>query len=57
MWDEHLRKTAAHIAEMASNPGSVDHARWRLRQLLDMGPMYAALSELVRLELEKRKQS
>lgn len=55
MWTAHLKETAAHIALMASLPGFVDHARWRMKELM-REPLYAGLRELVQAEMEKAKK-
>ncbi len=51
--DNILIDTAKHIAKMAQNPATVDHARYRLRELIkDESGVFKNLAELVKKELE-----
>ncbi len=51
--DEIVRETAVWIAKMAQNQATVDHARYRLRELIkDESGVFKNLAELVKKELE-----
>ena len=50
--------TAKHIAKMSQNPATVDHARWRLKELMqDQSGLFVNIKELTLKEIEKCKQS
>ena len=40
---DHITQTVQHLLWMARNPGSVDHARLRVKELVASDPMYASL--------------
>ena len=43
--------TAKHIAKMSQNPATVDHARWRLKELMK-DELFDSIKELVIKEIE-----
>lgn len=54
-WTKHVEETARWLVELSRDPGWVDHARFRARELLQTG-LYADLPRLMREELgDERK--
>lgn len=56
--DKIVIDTAKHIAKMSQNSATVDHARWRLKELMqDQSGLFENIKELTLKEIEKCKQS
>jgi len=56
--DKIVIDTAKHIAQMSQNPSTVDHARWRLKELMqDQSGLFENIKELTLKEIEKCKSS
>lgn len=52
----HKQQLARHYAELAANPGWIDHARLIVKELKAQFPLfYGDLPELVREEIARRK--
>ena len=52
-----LERLTEHYADMALNPATLEHARYRVKQLKnDQTGMFKDLPEMVRQKIEEKKQ-
>ena len=57
IYKELLERLTEHYANMAMNPYTLDHARYRVRELKnDQTGLFKDLPELVRQRIEEKKQ-
>jgi hypothetical protein len=55
--NESFKRTVEHYAQMAMNPGSIDHARHMVREMeKDRSGMWAGLARAVANQIEKLKE-
>jgi hypothetical protein len=51
------RELVTHILTMADNPGFVDYARARVKELMEQEPaLFVDLPDLLKAEMQKRKE-
>ena len=51
-----IEQTIEHISTMAMNPATLDHARWRVRQLRDdKSGLFENIVDLVSKRIEEKK--
>ena len=53
-----IEQTIEHISTMAMNPATVEHARWRARQLRDdESGLFKDIPELIKQRIEEKKNA